>query len=316
MSFARRIRAALLASVIGLALASACTDGGVVGGDCVDGLTACGGVCLDVSADESNCGSCGHVCAAGVACIAGVCGGPDGGTVDGDASLDGQVDGDAPYWDGHYPDRDTGADSDDGTTGDGSPADGGDDGSACKPPFDKPTQCGDCDTVCSGAAPICSPVDGGYACVPLCTPPLVNCGGQCVDLNSDPLNCGKCFNQCPSGICQAGQCVGALPGHVVVGCMDYQQSFQNSPQTVLLGNAVFIPVQDPVRILAYEQYTPPAVKNKVNQTIGWAASAKGRAVTGSPSCKAFRTARSVTSSASGGRAARLMPQPRSARPSA
>ncbi len=289
MRFARHIRALALTSVFGFALASACTDGGVVGGDCIDGLTACGGVCLDTSSDPNNCGACGNECQGGVACVAGVCGG-DGGVVP-DSSLDGASDApDDGYYDGNFPDRDTGADTGDGSTGDGSTGDGstgdgstgdgstgdGGDGSTCKPPYDKPSQCGDCFTVCSGATPICSPVDGGYACVPLCTPPLVDCGGKCVDLNSDPLNCGACFNQCPSGICQAGQCVGALPGHVVVGCMDYQQSFQNAPQTVLLGNAVFIPIQDPVRILAYEQYTPPAVKNKVNQTIGWAASAKGR----------------------------------------
>jgi hypothetical protein len=106
----------------------------------------------------------------------------------------------------------------------------------------------------------------------------VQCGSDCVDTNSDPDHCGQCFNKCPSGICQGGQCVGATTGHIVAACMNYEQSFQNTPQTVLLGNAVFLPLpsKDPVRILAFDQYSVQSVENKVDQTIGWAATAKGR----------------------------------------
>jgi hypothetical protein len=64
--------------------------------------------------------------------------------------------------------------------------------------------------------------------------------------------------------------------------MNFEQAFQNSPQTLLLGNAVFLPLKDPVRILAYEQYTPPNVKNKVAQALGWAGTAKGRTFTITP----------------------------------
>jgi Cys-rich repeat protein len=33
-----------------------------------------------------------------------------------------------------------------------------------------------------------------------------NCGGTCVDTNTDPANCGICGHRCPSGICSAGVC--------------------------------------------------------------------------------------------------------------
>lgn len=240
----------LVALVAPAVVAWACTDGGIVGGECLPGACGSGGGHPDGATD-----------------------GATDGAADGalDASEDGSTDG-AP-WDGSA-DRD-GPDDD---AGDGGPSDGGpgDGGDACTPPYVTPSQCGDCFTQCVGATPLCSPVDGGHACVPLCDPPLVACNGQCVDLNNDPMHCGACNNQCPSGICQSGQCVGAVVGHLVTACMNYEQSFQNAPQTLLLGNAVFLPLADPVRILAYHQHTPANVRNRVNQTIGWAAQAKNR----------------------------------------
>jgi hypothetical protein len=43
---------------------------------CTSGKTSCSGSCVDTTADNSNCGSCGHTCntAAGESCMAGVCG--------------------------------------------------------------------------------------------------------------------------------------------------------------------------------------------------------------------------------------------------
>jgi hypothetical protein len=272
---ARSIRTVALALALGLLVPAACTDAGVVGGECRAGFSSCDGQCVDPGSDPKNCGVCGNVCLAGVLCVVGVCGG-DGG-VDPDASTDGA--GDAPS-DVQHPDRD-GPETDgggDGSSGDGSSGDGGD---ACTPPFNTPQQCGDCFTACPSSAPICALVDGGYACVPFCEPPLVQCGSECVDTNSDPDHCGQCFNKCPSGICQGGQCVGATTGHVVLACMNYEQSFQNTPQTTLLGNAVFLPPasKDPVRVLAFDQFSQQAVENKVDQTVGWAATAKGRTFT-------------------------------------
>jgi hypothetical protein len=120
---------------------------------------------------------------------------------------------------------------------------------------------------------------GSYQCVQQCDPPLTLCGDQCVDLNIDPDHCGSCPNVCPSGICQGSKCVGANVGHVMLACMDYSTPVANSPQTVLLGNAVFLPVRSPVRILAYSEYAPAAVRTKVNQDIGYAATARGRTYT-------------------------------------
>ncbi|MBE7480947.1 MAG: hypothetical protein HS104_13320 [Polyangiaceae bacterium] len=226
-----------------VALAASCSDGGVVGGRCrYEG-------CVE----------------------------PGGAGAGGDAGGDAGDAGDAPADqhsgnDAKHPDADAASSDAEG----GSP-DAGDSG--CSPPYDQPSKCGDCATQCSGAAPICAPLDGGYACVPACTPPLSYCAPECVDLDSDPEHCGACNNACPSGICQAGKCLGASAGHVVLLCMSFEQNQQSSPGTALLGNAVFLPPGNPVRVLAYDEFSPNPIENKVKQAIGWAAAAKGRSYT-------------------------------------
>jgi len=105
----------------------------------------------------------------------------------------------------------------------------------------------------------------------------VECGDQCVDLNIDPFNCGRCGNVCPTGLCQGGRCVGANVGHIVLACMNYDDSgAQNSPQTVLLGNAVYLPLRNPVRVFTYAEHAPPANRNAVIQAIARAGNARGR----------------------------------------
>lgn len=236
-----------------LALAASCSDGGVVGGRCrFEG-------CVEPGPED-----------------AGSDADPDADSDAGDAPSD-----QYPGNDAMHPDVDAGSDADAGSSdADAGSSDGGDAGDAtCTPPYDQPSQCGDCATQCSGATPICAPVDGGYACVPACTPPLTYCAGTCVDLLNDPEHCGACNNACPSGICQAGKCVGASAGHVVLLCMSFEQNQQSSPQTALLGNAVFLPPNNPVRVLAYDEHSPNPVENKVKQALGWAATAKGRTYT-------------------------------------
>lgn len=44
-----------------------------------------------------------------------------------------------------------------------------------------------------------------------CAQPLQECGGQCVDLNSDPRHCGACGSACGGLACAAGRCA-ADPG--------------------------------------------------------------------------------------------------------
>ncbi len=49
---------------------------------------------------------------------------------------------------------------------------------------------------------------GQPACTATSTPVRL-CGQGCVDLNSDPSNCGACFNSCAGQACTAGQCGGS-----------------------------------------------------------------------------------------------------------
>jgi hypothetical protein len=160
---------------------------------------------------------------------------------------------------------------------------GGSGGVVCLPPFDTAQQCGDCFTQCTGATPLCAPGTNGFACVPLCNPPLVNCGGQCVNTDNDENNCGQCNRVCASGICQGGQCVGATAGHIVVFCMDYRSAApQGSPSEALLGNAIFLGSKNPVRIYAYNEFAPQGVVNAVGATIANVATARGRTHTIAP----------------------------------
>lgn len=305
----RRARSSLLAAALGLGIAAlwpaGCDTSGLVGGDCREGLTNCDGLCVDLSSDPQNCGVCGNTCADGVQCFAGVCGGggdagpdvsvdggedadadagstgdgsSDGGGDGGDGSSDGGGDGSSDGGDASSDGGGDGSSDGGGDSGDGS-SDGGDAGDACVPPFNTPQQCGDCFTSCPPTEPICSPVDGGFACVPLCDPPLVDCSGQCVDLNTDPDNCGFCGNRCISRICSGGMCVGESVGNVVAICHDYRVTFSTSMQNRLLGNAVFLPTGNPVRILAYDEFAANLHKNRVNSRISAEAGLRGRTFT-------------------------------------
>jgi hypothetical protein len=60
---------------------------------------------------------------------------------------------------------------------------------------------------------------------------MTPCGGICVDLQSDPANCGACGNVC-SFICDAGQCTflqACLSPQVACGnvCVDLQTDPNN-----------------------------------------------------------------------------------------
>jgi hypothetical protein len=113
--------------------------------------------------------------------------------------------------------------------------------------------------------------------VPFCAAPLVECNGACVDLNSDSDNCGQCARACPSAICQGGVCIGAQAGHIVPICMNFAEATQYSQPTNLLGNAVFLPLFNPVKILAYDEFAAANPRARVDLTIAWASAARGRA---------------------------------------
>jgi hypothetical protein len=116
---------------------------------------------------------------------------------------------------------------------------------------------------------------GADSDLPECALPAADCAGSCVDLTADPGHCGACHNQCPSGICQDGSCIGTTAGHSVLLCMSFEHNAKGSPQTALVGNAVFLR-PGPLRILGYAEHAPKSIVNGVNQAIAWAAAANGR----------------------------------------
>lgn len=104
-----------------------------------------------------------------------------------------------------------------------------------------------------------STVGPGFFCIA----PEIQCGSECVDPTSDPMNCGACGHVCPSNSCVASKCVGSAPGHVVMIGHDYEiapTSF--SSQARVLSNATLLPASNPLRVMSYEQYSDTvAVKN-------------------------------------------------------
>jgi hypothetical protein len=226
-------------------------DNAIVGGVCALGYSPCGDTC----------------------CL----GEPEGGLLDG--SSDGPTDVSRDIRGEHETDgtndRETkDSRAKDGRTEDAPANDTSED--TCVPPYDSVEHCGACDHACI-STDVCSPVDGGgFQCVPLCSPPLTDCGGTCVDESNDPDNCGTCGKICASGFCVAGLCQGTTPGDIVVIGYDYRVSQPTVAEATILSNAAFIPSSSPLRILSFEHYADATAVSNVKAILNAEAVALGR----------------------------------------
>jgi len=242
----RRTHLALaLAAMAMAASAAGCgTEEGLVGGDCASGYARCSP----------------HQCCPVDASLG------DGSNADdgGDASYGDTSYGDTSYSDTSYIDTSYG----DTSYGDTSYGDSGY-GADGTPPGDGSTaEDSSTDEDGSSDASIDSP--------PLCTPPLVDCLDQCVDLTSDPNNCGSCGHLCPSQICVASVCVGSTSGGIVFIGHDYSTTAAGTSQARVLSNAVFMAEGNPLQVLGYQRYALPASVTQVGAILNGAAQSTGR----------------------------------------
>ena len=147
---------------------------------CTCAETVCAGVCTNVARDNGNCGACSHACPTGQICAGGAC---------------------VPCSTTVYPNYCLGT---------------------CVNFATDATNCGRCGNVCPGAGGYGGQTCVGGACLcepPYCTCPrdFTNCGGRCLLLSDDRLNCGACGHACTSsqncvgGACVSG-CVPSCPG--------------------------------------------------------------------------------------------------------
>jgi hypothetical protein len=251
----RTLLALALAAMAMDASAAGCgAEEGLVGGDCASGYAKCGP----------------HQCCPVDASLGDGSNADDGGDASyGDASYGDASYGDASYGDASYGDASYGdASYSDSLYGDSLNGDSsyGADGA---PPGDVSTA-EDSSTDEDGSS------DASVDSPPLCTPPLVDCLDQCVDLTSDPNNCGSCGHPCPSQICVASVCVGSTSGGIVFIGHDYSTTAAGTSQARVLSNAVLMAEGNPLQVLSYERYALPASVGQVAAILNGAAQSTGR----------------------------------------
>jgi len=179
---------------------------------CVGGKTSCSGTCVDTSTDRENCGACGSYCAIGEKCAGGKCTNPCAHQCSG-------VCVDLSSSDNHCGKCNNPCNTTKGflcvsgkcVCGGGYTNCGG----TCVDTKTDPNNCGACGCSCAGAS--CK--NGG--CYVSCPKGQKACGtgtkapncpkslSTCVDLSTDPKNCGNCGIKCTAAdgfICVAGQC--------------------------------------------------------------------------------------------------------------
>jgi len=73
----------------------------------------------------------------------------------------------------------------------------------CLDPATNPDACGTAGTACGGGTPNCA----GGTCVMNCPGGTADCNNSCVDLDTDPQNCGACGDNCDvEQVCVNGNC--------------------------------------------------------------------------------------------------------------
>jgi hypothetical protein len=168
----------------------------------------------------------------------------------------------------------------DDASGDGTEADAGWDDAG-------PLQCAEPTVLCGDeCVDLTSDYENCGSCAHICTSSvclsgtcldcsgMTVCGQQCVNTASDPDNCGGCGVPCSNGLCSNSQCEARGTGRVIVIGHDY---LRNRPaMNRILGNAVFLWPNNPVRLLTYQGAANPTAIAGANGAIAQVATATGR----------------------------------------
>lgn len=108
----------------------------------------------------------------------------------------------------------------------------------------------------------------------VCAAPTIECEGVCIDVASNADHCGTCGRVCPSGICEAGHCVGELSGHIVVIGHDYQD--HHAAMRRVLGNAIALGAQYDVGVARFRGSSTAVSSAGTSGAIGQAMVQLGR----------------------------------------
>jgi hypothetical protein len=263
----------------------------LVGHPCAPGYSLCGESCIDLTTSANHCGACGVTCSGicqAAACVSG--GGGTGGAGDPDGKPDAAGDTASDRAEADGPGADAGADGLTDAPG-GVPPDAGGDtsdagegsdtasgGAEAGSAIDAPAT----DVVVGGDSASGSDAAGaadatGAADLPpplMCNMGFTPCVDRCVEVATDPDNCGACGSRCGSGLCAAGVCQQEGVGHVVVIGHDYVVN--RSGMNNLLGNAVFLSAGDPLKILVFEGEASPGAMAGTDAAINQVAAERGR----------------------------------------
>jgi hypothetical protein len=196
---------------------------------CQAGELFCAGACTDTTSDPSNCGACNHVCGAGRPCVGGTCGCPAGETNCGEGI--GCVD--LTSNPTHCGDSCPGSVCASPLTCQSASCTCPDFNdsycpltNSCVDLTSDPENCGSCGASCGTESCVGSMCQNPNACTPpfgVCPAPYTclnsgMCGcdpstpdycvgtNSCVDLGSDPENCGTCGHSCGAQTCVGGTC--------------------------------------------------------------------------------------------------------------